>query len=202
MKIGLFGGTFDPVHLGHLIVAEEVRLALDLSKVLFIPAGEPWLKQYSVSAPAGRRVEMIRLAISTNPFFELSTIEIDRPGPTYTVDTVSSLRGVLGLQEDLFLVLGVDAVSQLPEWKEPGRLIRMCHLVAVSRPGCAPLDMPRLEAAIPGLSVRLTVLGAPLIDISSTKIRERVSRGLSIRYLVPEAVERYIMEHRLYSQPR
>jgi nicotinate-nucleotide adenylyltransferase len=199
MKIGLLGGTFDPIHVGHLIIAEEVRLKLDLNEVLFIPAGQPWLKSKRSMAPAEHRLEMLKLAIVSNPHFKVSTIELKRPGPSYSVDTISALRDELGAEAELFFIVGFDALAELPIWKEPSRLLGMCQVVGVRRPGYAELDWHSLEQAIPGVSSRVIVVEVPQIDISSTQIRQRVADGLSIRHLVPEAVERYILEHRLYT---
>ncbi len=198
MDAGILGGTFDPIHKGHLIVAEEVRTRLELDEILFVPAGQPWLKEDRSISPAVHRVEMIRLAISPNPRFKLSTLEVDRPGPSYSVDTIDALRNQLGAEARLFFLLGSDALSELPQWKESSRLIQMCHLVAFSRPGYTSPPLRSLELTIPGISGRVTLIEVPQIDISSTQIRSRVAQGLSIGDLVPEAVERYIQEHGLY----
>ncbi len=198
MKIGVLGGTFDPIHLGHLIVAEEARARLNLTQTLFVPAGQPWLKTNNVISPAEHRVEMIRLAIADKPYFKLSTMEIERPGPTYTVDTIAALKGQLGPGAELYFILGWDNLIQLPQWREPSRLIKMCHLVAVPRVGYPTPDLTSLEAAIPGLSQSVTLLDKPWIDINASVIRQRVAHGLSISHLVPEPVERYIKKHRLY----
>lgn len=199
MKIGLLGGTFDPIHVGHLVIAEELRLKLDLNEVLFIPAGQPWLKSKRSMAPAEHRLEMLKLAVVSNAHFKVSTIELKRPGPSYSVDTISALRDELGAEAELFFIVGFDALAELPMWKEPSRLLGMCQVVGVRRPGYAELDWQSLEQAIPGVSSRVMVVDVSQIDISSTQIRERVAKGLSIRPLVPEAVERYILEHRLYT---
>lgn len=199
MKIGVLGGTFDPIHLGHLIVAEEARARLNLTQTLFVPAGQPWLKTNNVISPAEHRVEMIRLAIADKPYFKLSTMEIERPGPTYTVDTIAELKGRLSPGDELFFILGWDNLIQLPQWREPSRLVKMCHLVAVPRVGYPTSDLTSLEAAIPGLSQRVILLDKPRIDINASEIRQRVAQGLSISHLVPEPVERYIKQHRLYT---
>ncbi len=199
MKIGLLGGTFDPIHMGHLVIAEEVRLKLALDEVLFIPAGQPWLKSERRVAPGEHRLEMLKLAIGSNPHFKVSTIEFERPGPSYTVDTIAALRDELGAEVELYFIVGFDTLAELPIWKEPSRLLGMCHIVAVRRPGYAELDWRSLEQAIPGVSSRVVVVDVPQVDISSTQIREQVAKGLSIRYLVPEAVEAYILKHRLYT---
>ena len=199
MKIGVLGGTFDPIHMGHLRVAEEVTARLNLSETIFMPAGQPWLRADSLISPAEHRVEMLRLALAGKPHFKLSTMEVDRPGPTYTVDTMAELKRQLGPAVELFFILGGDNLTQLPQWHEPSRLIELCRLVAVPRVGCYPdIDISSLDAAIPGLSGRVILLDEPCIDINASKIRQRVSRGLSIHNLVPEAVERYIKEYRLY----
>ena len=198
MKIGVLGGTFDPVHRGHLLVAEEARARLNLDEVLFVPAGQPWLKGDSLITAAEHRVQMLRLAIAGYPYFKLSTVEVDRSGPSYTVDTIAALQAQLGAGNELFFILGWDALAQLPRWREPSRLIKMCHLVAVPRPGYPMPDLNSLEAAIPGLSRRLILLEKPEVDIEATEIRNRVARGLSIRHLVPEPVDDYIKKHKLY----
>lgn len=201
MNIGVLGGTFDPIHLGHLAVAEEVRTSLGLAEVLFVPAGEPWLKADRPISPAKHRVEMVKLAIAGNPHFKLSSCEVDRPGPSYAVDTIDILQEQLGTEARLFFLLGSDALSELPQWKEPSRLIQICQLVAFNRPGFPLPPLEPLESAIPGLSQHVTFVEVPQIDISATQIRNRVSRGASLHGLVPQAVERYILEQGLYLTP-
>jgi len=200
MKIGVLGGTFDPIHIGHLKVAEEVTARLNLSEIIFMPAGQPWLKGDNPISLAEHRVEMVRLAIAGKPYFKLSTVEIDRAGPTYTVDTMAELRRQLGSGHELFFILGWDNLIQLPEWQEPSRLIKLCRLVAVPRVGYPDIDLSSLDAAIPGLSQRVILLDSPRIDINASEIRQRVKDGLSIHNLVPEPVERYIKQHRLYKR--
>ncbi|MDP3879675.1 MAG: nicotinate-nucleotide adenylyltransferase [Dehalococcoidales bacterium] len=199
MNSGVLGGTFDPVHNGHIVVAEETRRLLSLDEVLFIPAGDPWLKAGNSILPAEHRVQMVRLAIAGKPYFKLSTMEIDRAGPTYTVDTISELRSRLGPADELFFILGRDNLAQLPRWREPSRLIEMCRLVVVPRPGYSLPDLRSLEEAIPGISRVLVLLDKPEMDIDSTEIRNRVAQGLSISHLVPKAVDEYIKQHKLYS---
>jgi nicotinate-nucleotide adenylyltransferase len=196
-RIGVLGGTFDPVHIAHLIIAEEVREKLKLEKVLFIPTGEPWLKANRPITAAVHRVEMLRLALASNPHFELSLLEVERGGPSYTVDTMEELRRQQE-QAEFFFILGQDALRDLPLWKQPARLIQLCRLVGIPRPKSPPLDLSLLEAAIPGITERVILLEAPLIDISATEIRQRAARGQSLRYLVPAAVEEYIRRQRLY----
>ncbi len=198
MKIAVLGGTFDPIHNGHIIVAEEVKARLNLAEVLFVPAGQPQLREDSLPAPAEHRVQMVRLAIAEQPYFKLSTIEIDRGGSSYTVDTVTELQAQFSVEDELFFILGWDSLAQLHRWREPSRLIKMCRLVAVPRPGYSLPDLNSLETAIPGLLQRLILLDKPEVDISATEIRNRVARGLSIRHLVPEPVDEYIRQHKLY----
>jgi nicotinate-nucleotide adenylyltransferase len=198
MNIGVMGGTFDPIHIGHLIVAEAVRARLNLAEILFVPAGQPWLKVDSPISPAEHRVEMVRLALADKPYFKLSTMEIERAGPTYTVDTIAELKAQLGAEDELFFILGWDNLAELPRWRQPSRLIQMCRLVAVPRPGSPRPDLKALEAIIPGLSQRVALMDKPEIDISASAIRNRVAQGLSIHHLVPEPVGRYIKEHKLY----
>lgn len=198
MNIGVLGGTFDPIHHGHIIVAKETIARLNLAEVLFIPAGQPWLKADSPISVAAHRVQMVHLAIAREPHFKLSTMEVERAGPSYTVDTIAELQAQLGRGDELFFILGWDNLAQFPKWREPARLIKMCYLVAVPRPGYPLPDLGSLEAAIPGLSQRLILLDEPEVDIGSTEIRERVGQGLSVRHLVPEAVDEYIRQHKLY----
>ena len=147
---------------------------------------------------AEHRVQMVRLALGGKPYFKLSTMEIERAGPSYTVDTIAELKGQLGAEDRLFFILGWDNLAQLPQWREPARLVELCRLVAVPRVGYPAPDLDALEAIIPGLSKATIVLDAPHIDITASVIRNRVAQGLSIHHLVPEPVERYIREHGLY----
>jgi nicotinate-nucleotide adenylyltransferase len=198
MNIGVIGGTFNPIHNGHLIVAEEVRVQLNLAEVLFVPAGQPWLKANSPITAAEHRIQMVRLAIAAEPCFKLSTMEVERDGPSYTVDTIAELEGQLGVGDKLFFILGWENLAEFPQWHEPSRIIKLCYLVAVPRPGYPAPDLKALEADIPGLSQSVILLDTPQIDISASAIRSRVAHGLSIAHHVPEPVERYIREHGLY----
>jgi nicotinate-nucleotide adenylyltransferase len=198
MKIGVLGGTFDPVHLGHLAIAEETRRKLSLSRIIFIPAGQPWLKTDRAITPAPHRIKMIKIAIETNPYFEVSTTEIDRKGPSYTVDTLSALKQDLGTEAKLFLIIGWDNLIELPKWHNPDVLVKLCTLVAFTRAGSKRPDLMALEALVPGLKKNTIILDIEPIDISSTDIRERAARGLSLRRLVPDRVARYIRENNLY----
>lgn len=198
MKIGILGGTFDPIHNGHLKVAEEVRNHQSLAQMLFIPAGQPWLKVENNISAVEHRVAMTRLAIGNNPYFKLSTLEVEQPGPSYTVETLSRLQSQVDASDELFFILGWDNLAQLPQWKQPARLIKLCILVAVPRPGYPLPDINLLESAIPGLTARLIIMEEPQIDISASEIRKRVAQGLSIRHLVPAAVDDYIRQNGLY----
>ena len=198
MKIGVMGGTFDPVHKGHLIVTEEVRSRLGLAEVLFVPAGQPWLNKTGAILAAEHRVQMVRLAIADKPYFRLTTMEVERAGPSYTIDTITELKAQLEPGDELFFILGWDSLAQVPLWRQPSRLIELCRLVAVPRPGCSLPDLDSLSAVTSGLSQRVIILDKPEIDISATEIRKRVAQGLSIDHLVPEPVAEYIRKHQLY----
>jgi nicotinate-nucleotide adenylyltransferase len=196
VNIGILGGTFDPIHIGHLIVAEEARIKLGLSEVLFVPAGQPWLKLDRNITSAVHRVEMVRRAIADDPHFKLCTLEVERAGPSYTVDTLTMLRKQLGSKASLFFILGRDTLAELPLWKGPEKLVQLCRLVVVPRLGSK--DLKHLETSIPGLLDKVIQLDMPVIGISSSGIRQRLAQGLSIRYLVPPEVEKYITEHKIY----
>ena len=198
MKIGILGGTFDPIHNGHLAIAEEARAYLNLTEVLFLPAGQPWTKSDRSISPAHHRIAMINLALEARPYFKLSTIETEHQGPSYTVDTLTKLKAQPAEVSDLYFILGWDSLAQLPRWKEPSKLIEMCFLVAVPRPGYSRPDMKRLEAEIPGISKKVILRDKPRLDVSATDIRNRVAQGLSISRLVPKGVEKYIKENGLY----
>lgn len=200
MKIGVLGGTFDPVHNGHIILAEEVRTRLGLAEIWFVPAGQPWLKVDRFISLAEHRTAMVRLAIADRPYFKLSLMEIERTGPSYTVDTITEFKARLSGDDEIFFIMGWDNLAQLPKWREPARLISLCRLVAVPRPGYPRPNLKALEAAIPGLSQSVALMEHPEIDVSSSGIRQRVSQGLSISNLVPEPVDEYIRQHKLYSK--
>ena len=199
MGTGVFGGTFDPVHIGHLAIAAEARLRLKLSQIIFLPAGQPWLKMDRTITPAAHRIEMVKRAIGSDSSLRVSTIEVDRPGFSYTVDTMAVLQEELGVGVDLFFILGCDSLAELPRWKQPARLAAMCKFIAIPRPSFNSPDLETLEAYVPGISQRVMLLDMPPIDVSSSDVRKRVARGLSIDGLVPAEVERYIREQELYS---
>ncbi|MDD5647645.1 MAG: nicotinate-nucleotide adenylyltransferase [Dehalococcoidia bacterium] len=199
MKLGIMGGTFDPPHMAHLVIAEMARTGLQLDKIIFIPAGDPWMKSVYTVTCAKKRVEMVGRAIDSNPSFSLSLIEVDRPGPTYTVDTIEQLAGEIGQNSEMFLLLGWDSVAELPYWKAPYRLSKMVRIVAFPRPGAVKPDPKEMEKAMPGSAERIIHMDQPYLSISSTCIRQRVKEGKSVRYLVPEGVALYIVEHKLYT---
>jgi nicotinate-nucleotide adenylyltransferase len=207
VKIGILGGTFDPVHIGHLIVAEEARIKFVLREVLFVPAGQPWLKRDRSITEAAHRVEMVRRAISDNPYFKICTLEVERRGPSYAVDTLTMLQKQLGGEAIFFFIVGRDILDELPLWKEPQKLVQLCRLVVAPRPvlneveALGSKDLKHLGKAIPGLLDKITQLDMPVIGISSSAIRRRVARRLPIRYLVPAEVEKYITEQKLYLTP-
>lgn len=199
-KLGVFGGTFDPIHLGHLIVAEEAAERLGLEKVLFVPAKEPWRKPRNDVADANGRLEMVRLAVEGNARFSVSTVDMEREGPSYSVDTLEDLRRSEGASADFNFILGYDALADLPNWREPGRLADLARLVAVVRPGYQ-VDWRALETVVAGAKERIDLLEIPEVGISSTELRKRVAEGRSIRYWVPERVEAYIRSKGLYRAP-
>lgn len=196
-RIGVLGGTFDPVHLGHLIIAEEARCRIGLEKVLFLPAGQPWLKAIRPISPASHRLAMLRLATVSNPSFEVDAEEVERAGPSYSVDTLEALHSHYPRGTEFYFIMGQDLLGQLPQWHRPARLLELCHIVSVPRPGFSqPLE--DLEPLVPGIRSRVVSLDWPCLSISASDIRRRRAQGLSIRYLVPPAVLAYIEEHGLY----
>jgi nicotinate-nucleotide adenylyltransferase len=196
-RIGVIGGTFDPIHYGHLAAAEEARVKVELEKVIFVVAGLPPHKMDEEVTSVEHRLAMVGLGIASNPYFEISRVDVDRPGPSYTVDTISILQEKSGGEAEFFFVMGLDSLLELPTWHEPQRLIGLCRLIAVSRPGFK-VDLARLEASVPGISARVEIIDMPEMDISSTDLQRRVREGLPIKYQVPDKVERYIEEHRVY----
>ncbi|HWO73631.1 MAG TPA: nicotinate-nucleotide adenylyltransferase [Dehalococcoidia bacterium] len=186
----MLGGTFDPIHIAHLVLAEQAREQLKLDRVLFIPAGDPWRKAHRHVSAARHRVEMVRLAIEDNPAFELDEREVRRQGPTYTVDTLHELRRDYPLDE-LFLLLGEDALADLPFWRDPEGIAAAARIVVAPRAGVAPSELPFDSG-------RIVHIDMPRLEISSTDLRARASTGRSLRYLVPSSVEAYIRENRLY----
>jgi nicotinate-nucleotide adenylyltransferase len=196
-RIGVFGGTFDPPHLGHLLLAENAADALGLAKVLFTPAADPPHKETDDVSPAEHRIQMVTLAIENNPRFALSRVDLDRPGPHYTADTMRLMHEQMPNAE-LYFLMGGDALRDFPQWHQPAVIMRYARLGVMRRPG-AVIDLSKIEAVIPSIADRISFVDAPEIEISATAIRERLRDGQSIRYQVTASVERYLMEHHLYS---
>ncbi len=198
--VGVMGGTFDPIHLGHLTVAEQTRQELDLSSVLFVPNGDPPHKRGRAITSAAHRMAMVELAVSDNPAFRVSRIEVDRAGPSYAVDTLAELAAradAEGRARPVF-ILSVEALWGFPAWRDPRRILELCRVAVVPRRGTPAPDAAWLARELPGLEDRLLHLDGPHLGHSATDIRDRVAAGRSIRYLVLPAVESYIGEHQLY----
>lgn len=199
MRVGIFGGTFDPIHVGHLIVAEQARAQLELGEVVFIPAGQPYFKVGRVVTPATHRLAMVERAVRANAHFSVLDAEVCRPGPTYTVDTLRELRSRWGRSREMYLMLGADSLAGLDTWRSPAEVLAMASgVVAIKRAGLADFDPAVLDRVAPGTSRKVFVLEAPVIGVSSTELRQYVAQGRSLRYLVPDEVEAYIREHGLY----
>ena len=197
-KIGILGGTFDPIHVGHLVTAEAVRIEYDLEKVLFIPAANPPHKQGQSVTPATHRYIMTVMATYSNPHFYVSSIEMERPGPSYTIDTVRELVREHGASAEFYFITGADAVADLPNWNDVDDLLDLCHFVATTRPGCVSTIDDVIRQLGPKSAKRIHRIDTPELEISSTDIRERVKQGRSIKYIVPESVESYIGKEGLY----
>lgn len=221
MRIGLFGGTFNPIHDCHLTVAAQTRDRLRLDRVVFIPSGDPPHKPPGSLAAARHRIEMVRLAIAGDPSFRISDVETRRASKSYSIQTVRTLREEYGPETELFFIVGLDAFLEFPSWKEAAALLRACRFVVVSRPHrtfLALAGMPvlpaigpdrlkaldarqqdRLDAPVPD-GTGFTLLALPPCDISASDIRHRIRRGLALSNLLPASVESYIMHHRLYQE--
>ena len=201
-SIGVLGGTFDPIHLGHLAIGEEVREALGLEVVLFVPTRAPVHKPgRPVSLPEDR-VAMVAAAIAGNPRFALSRLEVDRDGPSYAVDTLEALAAgarSVGREPELTFILSAEAYAGLPSWHRPDRVLELCRMAVVPRPGAPVADPAAMGRTVPGAETRTLVLDGPLLAVSGSVIRARVAAGRSIRYLVPDAVAAYIGDHGLYA---
>ncbi|NQW23947.1 MAG: nicotinate-nucleotide adenylyltransferase [SAR202 cluster bacterium] len=202
MNIGILGGTFDPVHLGHLSIAKAAMDQAGLERVLFIPAGQPRLKQAEPSASIDHRIEMVRLAIGVNSRFDVSDIEAHRPGPTYTVDTLEELSIKFGTEADLYFILGMDVLGQLDQWKDPERVLKLCQFLVLDRPGEEVFDWPAFYRRVPEAEGRVQKVTAPLVDVSATELRRRASVGESLTGQVPDAVAEYIHKQGLYLKER
>ncbi len=202
LRIGVMGGTFDPIHYGHLVTAEEARVQFHLDRVIFVPSGHPPHKEERKSLDPEFRYLMVVIATASNPFFTVSRMEIDRPGPSYAIDTVRELKRELGDGVELFFITGADAILEILTWKEPEKILEECIFIAATRPG---YDLRRLEENLPEsekirhrTDPRVLIMEIPALAISSTDIRRRVKEGRPIRYLVPEGVAEFIEKHGFY----
>jgi nicotinate-nucleotide adenylyltransferase len=207
---GILGGTFDPIHIGHLAIAEEARETLGLERVVFVPAGEPPHKPGRRISAASDRLAMVARAIADNPAFELSRLEVDRPGPSYAVDTLQILADhsrEVGQRPDLTFILSDEALAGLPTWREPRQLLELARLAVVPRAFSGsngrdrpvPIDRAWVAQQFPGLEGRVVFLDGPRLAVSASEIRDRVAAGRSVRYLLPPAVLAYISDHDLYT---
>jgi len=200
-RIGLYGGSFNPIHYAHLVLAEQAREALGLDRVIFVPAKSPPHKALVHLAPASERLRMVRLAVADHPGFRVSDIELRRKGPSYTIDTVKAFRRRFGRQTKIFFLIGADTVGELPTWKSVRELATLCNIVPLNRPGARKATLRMLSPTL-GVDAARGILSAtlsmPNLDISASDIRRRVSEGQSIRYLVPAAVEALIRRKNLY----
>lgn len=200
-RIGILGGTFDPIHFGHLVIAEEVYATLHLTEIVFIPAGHPPHKTTEEITAAEHRLKMLELAIASNTHFAISRIELDRPGPSFTVDTLQLLRKHWGEHTAIYFIIGGDSLEDLLSWRDPpGILQQVNHLVAVRRPGYSESETyyDWLDAQLPGIKQRLLIVNAPQLDISASDLRKRVAEGRPIKYQTPDSVESYIVQYGLY----
>jgi nicotinate-nucleotide adenylyltransferase len=189
------GGTFDPIHHGHLVTAGEALWQFQLDEVLFVPTGGPWMKEDRKVTPAEDRYLMTVIATAGNPQFTVSRVEIDRPGPSYTRDTLRALREQEGAETELYFITGADAILEIFHWKDPEEVLSLARVIAATRPG---YDIARFEAEAPTRHQNVSVMAIPALAISSTDIRGRVAEGRPIRYLVPEGVKTYIDKAGLY----
>jgi nicotinate-nucleotide adenylyltransferase len=195
--IGLLGGSFDPIHVGHLHIARQACAGLALDRVVFVPAGQPPHKLDQALTDPEHRFEMVRLALAEEPCFSVSRIDLDRPGPCYSVDTVRLLQEQWGPEARIYFLIGADSLVDLPTWYQPRRLLDLCQVVAIDRPGYG-VDLTALERRFPGASPAILLEHVPPIGVSATEIRRRVAEQRSIEGLVPPAVASYIEAHGLY----
>ena len=193
---GVLGGTFDPVHIGHMALAEAAREQLNLGRVIWVPAGDPWRKADRTVTAAEHRVAMVELAIRDSPRFELCMIEVERQGPSYSIDTLAELRR-RAPERALYFLLGQDALFDLPAWREPAKLIEVAQLAVTTRGEARP-TREALEQLVPGLAARVVWVKMPQVDVSATMLRELAAQGRSLHSLVPPGVDAYIRERGLY----
>jgi len=198
-RIGLFGGTFDPPHVGHLILASEAQSQLELDRLLWILTPAPPHKQDQDITPVEDRLAMVQLAIADNPDFEISRVELDRPGPHYTLDTIQ-LISQQNPGADIVPIIGEDSLRDLPKWHEPQQIVYACHWIGVMRRPNDESNLEDLERELPGISSKVHYVDAPLLEIASREIRSRVAAGRSVRYYLTPAVKEYIEQHQLYQQ--
>ena len=196
-RLGILGGTFDPPHYGHLVLAENARTQLSLDRVFFVLAGQPPHKPSRPIAASHHRLEMVEAAISDNEFFATSRVDLDRPGPHYTVDMLALLHDEYP-QAELYFLMGGDSLAEFPHWWNAPGILDQTMLAVMPRPGDYP-DLAELDRVLPGIRKRVAWLDVPYLEIASTELRRRVHEGLSLRYMVPPAVERYVREHELYA---
>ena len=199
-RIGILGGTFDPPHLGHLLIAETARVALGLELVLFVPAGEPWLKSGQRITPAAHRLRMVELATTDNPDFCVSDCEVRREGASYTADTLRELRGTYQPETELYFIVGSDVLDQFHRWKAPDCILRLCRLAVIERPGGPADGIASLSQRFPDAvsAGAVVAVAGPRVDFSASELRRILASGLSTRYQIPDAVAAYIAEHQLY----
>lgn len=201
LRLGIMGGTFNPIHNGHLVVAEEVRNLFQLDKVIFIPAGNPPHKQDKIMLPAEDRYLMTVLATMTNMYFEVSSMEIERGGLSYTVDTIKQLREKYGSKTKLYFITGADAILSIFTWKDVPQLLLSCEFIAATRPGYGLDDLrKKLEELDNDYLKHIHLVEVPGIAVSSTDVRRRIKEGKPIKYLLPENVESYIIKQKLYQE--
>jgi nicotinate-nucleotide adenylyltransferase len=200
-RCGILGGTFNPIHRGHLRIAEEARERLSLDQVIFVPAARPWMKAAGELAPIKDRLAMVRLAVKGRRRFTVSTVDVARPGPSYAVDSVRDIQKERGPDCELFFIMGMDSLASLPKWRNARGLLKACTLVVLARPGYPTEEaMGEIEKAFPGAHERIAPIETTHIDISATEIRERIAQGKPIGRLVPGAVAAYIARRKLYKK--
>ncbi len=200
-RIGLFGGTFDPPHIGHLILASEAQSQLELDRLLWTLTPEPPHKQDQLITAIEHRLAMVNLAIADNPSFELSRVELDRPGPHYTLDTIK-LVAEQNPDAEIVPVIGGDSLHDLPTWHRPQELLYAAHWIGVMRRPGESADLEELERELPGISSKVHYVDAPLLEIASSEIRSRIANGRAFRYYLSDPVYHYINRHHLYHQPQ